>query len=188
MGEPTIFKELHQRQTLVTDVAEIGVRAGKWTVACIEAFPTIARFICVDPWDIYEERNKEGNIHCLGKNWYTKKKQEKTYQRFLENTKAYTGRLEVLRGFSKWASDQVEDGCLDLVYVDANHEEPYVEEDIRLWYPKLRAGGMLAGHDYDAPRGWGVKLAVDRMFGPLAHNRGVVWWVWKDEVAPLSLF
>ena len=57
------------------------------------------------------------------------------------------------------------DGQLDFVYIDALHYYEDVREDIELWYPKVRKGGILAGHDY--LDGWapnyvyGVKSAVD---------------------------
>jgi hypothetical protein len=37
---------------------------------------------------------------------------------------------------------------LDFVYIDGNHSKPSIQEDIRDWYPKVRAGGILAGHDF----------------------------------------
>jgi hypothetical protein len=40
------------------------------------------------------------------------------------------------------------DKSLDFVYIDANHAYDYVVEDIKLWYPKVKNGGYLLGHDY----------------------------------------
>jgi hypothetical protein len=37
---------------------------------------------------------------------------------------------------------------LDFVYIDASHSRPDVDEDINIWYPKVRFGGMLGGHDW----------------------------------------
>ncbi len=39
-----------------------------------------------------------------------------------------------------------DDASLDLVYIDADHAR--VAEDITAWLPKLRPGGLLAGHDF----------------------------------------
>lgn len=60
-------------------------------------------------------------------------------------------------------SDVVEQ--LDLVIVDAIHTEESVDEDIHLWTPKVRVGGIICGHDYDNRRFPGVKIAVDRFYG-----------------------
>jgi len=40
------------------------------------------------------------------------------------------------------------DDCLDMVFIDANHSYKSVLEDIIAWYPKLKIGGILCGHDY----------------------------------------
>jgi len=37
---------------------------------------------------------------------------------------------------------------LDFVYIDGKHDYENVKLDISLWYPKLRSGGVLCGHDY----------------------------------------
>jgi hypothetical protein len=37
---------------------------------------------------------------------------------------------------------------LDFVYLDASHNYDNVANDLRAWYPKLKSGGLLAGHDF----------------------------------------
>lgn len=37
---------------------------------------------------------------------------------------------------------------LDFVYLDGNHSLPYVIADLHAWVPKVRKGGIIAGHDY----------------------------------------
>ena len=37
---------------------------------------------------------------------------------------------------------------LDFVYIDGNHAEEYVSKDIELYWPKIKAGGVLGGHDF----------------------------------------
>jgi SAM-dependent methyltransferase len=55
------------------------------------------------------------------------------------------------------AAAAVADGSLDLVFLDASHDEAAVRADVAAWLPKLRSGGILAGHDHDHP---GVARAV----------------------------
>jgi hypothetical protein len=45
-------------------------------------------------------------------------------------------------------SELFEDNSLDFVYIDANHTYEGVKEDIKYWYPKVKPGGLLLGHDY----------------------------------------
>ncbi|MES2199322.1 MAG: class I SAM-dependent methyltransferase [Chlamydiota bacterium] len=64
------------------------------------------------------------------------------------------------------------------MFIDGNHDYDFVKEDIKLWLPKVRAGGILAGHDYD-PEGKefsGVKRAVDELLGTdISMGKGRVW-------------
>ena len=54
---------------------------------------------------------------------------------------------------------------LDLVYIDANHDYQSVLNDIRIWAPKVKIGGLITGHDYTHENGYGVIQAVDEVFG-----------------------
>jgi len=48
---------------------------------------------------------------------------------------------------------------LDFVYIDGNHAYDFVKRDIELYWPKIRRGGVLGGHDFHI--GWkGVAKAV----------------------------
>lgn len=59
-------------------------------------------------------------------------------------------RVKVIRLPSLEAAATVEDGSLDFVFIDANHETEAVRADIRAWRPKVKPGGLL-GHDIDWP-------------------------------------
>lgn len=51
-------------------------------------------------------------------------------------------------------------GDLSFAYLDAGHTFPEVAQDISVWWPKIKNGGILCGHDYDYKE-IGVKTAVD---------------------------
>lgn len=82
-------------------------------------------------------------------------------------------RVRLLRAASPSAAARFPDGSLDFAYIDANHSYPAVAADLRAWYPKVRPGGLLAGHDYlDGVVGgcvFGVRTAVD----DFAHALGL---------------
>jgi predicted O-methyltransferase YrrM len=46
------------------------------------------------------------------------------------------------------AASLFQDGSLDGVFIDADHTYEAVKMDIQNWMPKVRKGGILAGHDY----------------------------------------
>ena len=37
---------------------------------------------------------------------------------------------------------------VDFVFIDGNHHYSYVKKDIPCYWPKVKAGGWLTGHDY----------------------------------------
>ena len=55
-------------------------------------------------------------------------------------------RVEMVRDFSDNAVTQIPDN-LDLVYIDGNHASKFVYNDLKLWYPKVRPGGVIIGDD-----------------------------------------
>lgn len=58
------------------------------------------------------------------------------------------GRFEIHRDYSVNAAKKFPDNSLDFVYVDARHDYSGCLEDLIAWYPKLKEGGMIAGHDF----------------------------------------
>jgi predicted O-methyltransferase YrrM len=85
---------------------------------------------------------------------------------------------DIRRITSLAAAATFQPGSVDLVFLDASHDEPAIAADIAAWWPTLRPGGILAGHDYrdDHP---GVVAAVDRAATQhgltLARGPGSMW-------------
>ena len=55
---------------------------------------------------------------------------------------------DIVRMPSLDAVHDFEDGSLDFVYLDGDHEFSSVTADLTAWLPKLRPGGIMSGHDY----------------------------------------
>lgn len=75
------------------------------------------------------------------------------YGKFIENmTKA--GVIEVISPMqmsSISASYHIPNESVFAVFIDGNHSYKEVYEDVRAWLPKVKPGGILAGHDICMP-------------------------------------
>jgi hypothetical protein len=96
-----------------------------------------------------------------------------------EKLKRWNEKLIWVKEFSDRASLIIKDRFFDFVYVDGNHQEKYVIEDIKNYYNKVKNGGLICGHDYNHKQ---VKKAVSEIFNTADINvEEKDWWVWKDD-------
>ncbi len=90
-----------------------------------------------------------------------------------------------LRLRSIQASKCIEDNSLDIVYIDGQHNYESVIEDIMYWTPKIRAGGIICGHDYIV--GYPVEEALKKIYADRLNEINLeedvlenglikVWW------------
>ena len=130
------------RELGFTRGAEIGVWKGAYSAAFCLANSKM-HMLCVDPWSSYPA-------------WKDTKNEMPLPQAKLFMKKAYReacARLQplnttIVREHSKHAVKSVPDGSLDLCYIDSNHVYDAVFQDLTLWAPKVRKGGILSGHDF----------------------------------------
>jgi hypothetical protein len=121
------------------NAVEVGVFKAQFSKHLLENWGGILWM--VDPWRAFEEG--EGYVDASNH-----KQHQTAYLEAMQNIEGYESRAFMLRGLSSDMASRFEDGSLDLVYIDGNHAYEWVKEDIELWWPKLRKGGVLAGHDY----------------------------------------
>lgn len=154
---------------------EVGCKHGITTGHILKTVPD-SRVIAIDPWitqDATADKTRET---------YADWDFEKIEKEFWENVGENKDRCDMLRLTSKAAADATPNvGMLDLIFIDALHDYENVYQDIRLWWPKVRMGGMLSGHDFSHK--WpGVERAVSDSFN-LMHV-GVasdsVWFLIKS--------
>ena len=65
-------------------------------------------------------------------------------------SRAFCGqsRVRILRGLLHEVCRGFPAGYFDWLYLDACHARECVAEDLQDWWPKLKPGGVFAGHDY----------------------------------------
>lgn len=117
---------------------ELGSHSGNYAKEILDTYQ--GRLILVDIW------NKSIDGSYVDFSNQTNYKQ--IYNTCIDNISGYEDRCFMFRIDSKNASTFFNDESFDFVYIDANHKYEYVKKDIELWLPKVRKGGILAGHDY----------------------------------------
>lgn len=121
------------------------------------------KFDCIDTWDGKGNNGEyDEDIDVINNS---------LYETFLKNMEPVVGHYTPIRMLSIEASKLYEDESLDFVYIDGSHDYESVKEDILAWIPKVKIGGVIAGHDYDHA---GVKQAVDELF-TLFGVQGFSW-------------
>jgi predicted O-methyltransferase YrrM len=92
--------------------------------------------------------------------YYKLAKTKDIYKLFLENMGER--KFKAIKATSKTASKKFANESLDVVFIDLDHSYEAVKEDIKLWLPKVKKGGYIAGDDYH--ENWkGVIQAVDEL-------------------------
>jgi hypothetical protein len=83
---------------------------------------------------------------------------------FWTNTRFFKDKIHLHQDFSYNMVDKFEDETFDMVYIDAYHDYKSVKDDLLSYLPKVKKGGIIAGHDYHD--NWpGVKKAINEILG-----------------------
>ncbi|HBN75416.1 MAG TPA: hypothetical protein DD473_06285 [Planctomycetaceae bacterium] len=97
----------------------------------------------------------------------------------LASTRCEILAIHALRASSHRAVETFRDHWFDVVFIDAAHDYESVNQDIQLWLPKVKPGGLLCGHDFS--RDWpGVIRAVNE----LLPQRKIQESIWMYRVDP----
>jgi hypothetical protein len=151
-----LFPKMVTDMGLLGEGAEIGVFDGEHADLLLGNWPGKLLY-AIDPF--FDELIDIKKIKTLPPP--RKNEQKRCHDRLAR----YGDRVKFLELTSEEASKTMADGNLDWAYIDACHSYESVTEDIRLWLPKVRKGGVLAGHDYWNHKRCRAKKAVDDFFG-----------------------
>jgi hypothetical protein len=175
---------LLNRRGLVGRGVEVGVKLGFYSDLLLSEWRG-EHLTSVDPWlsDDPERYVDSSNVD--------QEEQDAYYRVTVDRLKRFGARSSIWRTTSIEAAARISDASLDFVYIDARHDYGSVLEDLNAWFPKVRPGGVIAGHDYLDGRLdeglYGVKSAVDEFFGRrrlhvYATYQDVPWVSWVVDV------
>jgi len=137
------YPELYRRMVQEKEDAAHFVEVGSWkgrsaifmAVEIINSGKKI-KFDCVDTW---AQVGKDLPAYMY----------KDLYKTFLKNIKPVANIIKPVKMLSVNAAKLYEDQSLDFIFIDASHDYNSVCQDIRAWLPKLKKGGVIAGHDYN---------------------------------------
>jgi hypothetical protein len=142
---PKFLSRWHLNDT----IAEVGIKRGYNLEVLLRCNPRI--ILAVDPW-LENDVGRESD------------------SRYLDIIKRFMHRpnVRLLRTTSEQAATIIPECSLDFVYIDAIHTYEACIADIKAWWPLVRPGGILAGHDYKEKKTdvkYGVIKAVKEFMG-----------------------
>ena len=148
---------------------EVGVQRGQFAVETLRLWKRCSKYVLVDLWMPQE------NYHDVANKG--REAQDAIMQSAMTNTQPWADKIETCRNYSETCATRYDDGFFDYAYIDARHDFKGVFSDLSAWFPKVRAGGFLAGHDYiDSPtafrqsgQNWTVQFD-----GTIDHSRQAV--------------
>lgn len=126
---------------------EIGVASGANSLMLLDACPNISKLTGVDPYLEYQDW-----IGFIDQNFM-----DKSYQIFSENLPLLVPRFNLLKMKSTEACKNFNDNYYDFVFIDADHSFEAVLSDLDNYEPKIKKGGIVAGHDIGLQ---GVNVAI----------------------------
>ena len=148
---PELVKELRMPLT----AAELGCAEGYFSAELLKAGITL--LYMVDNYGTIQNAFGDG---ASPQEWH-----ERNMSQALGRASQYsTATVELLRGISWDMASKVKDDSLGLLYLDACHTYDCVKKDLEAWFPKVKQGGIVAGHDF-LNKSYGVNQAVHEFAG-----------------------
>lgn len=148
---------------LLGKAVEVGSADGSFAASILSDWDGQKLFL-IDPWapqpsELYPQPHADVDFEAL----------HRSCQELAERDR----RVTLLRGTSVAFAETFENWAFDFVYLDAAHDPENVRQDLDLWYPKLKRGGLFGGHDFNHPN------------PPEAHNgvmEAVTQWMREKQL------
>lgn len=124
----------------------------------------------IEPGQMLDRDNKEGRLLEVFKN----------------NMKPVEGHYNVIQGDSAETASLYQDGSLDFVFIDASHDYESFRKDLLAWFPKVKVGGLFAGHDFANPYPGIVKAVTEHLAHEQIYVTSSTCWFINKTVDTLS--
>jgi len=132
-------------------VIEIGTDKGYNAKNMLQSL-NISKIYLIDPYKSYRE-------YTLSQPNRTPLIQSKAKIKAKRNLRKWDNKNQKIKWIRKFSDNAIKDikEKIDFIYIDGNHTYKYVLNDLKNYYPLVKEGGILSGHDIN----WkGVAKAV----------------------------
>jgi len=119
-------------------ICELGIFRGDNFMQMIAHKPSLA--VAIDSW-------KDNGVHPRPTDDYTQEEFDEQYSYFKNRVKNKSF-VQIVKDTTLNASKMFSDNYFDLVFVDADHSFEGCFSDLHAWYPKVKPGKFLMGHDF----------------------------------------
>ena len=123
---------------------ELGLYQATSFCTMLQVCTNVDELIGVDKWEPYKD-------DIGGGNFIRDQKQiefiRNTAMNFIHWSGCYD-RATILEMDSIEAAEKYEDESLDFVFFDSHLNQAQLEAEMTAWYPKIKSGGLVMGHDY----------------------------------------
>jgi hypothetical protein len=159
------------------NIIEVGTWKGKTSRQVLERCPNvdytmIDRWECPTPDDSYFNSGSETAR-------LPQVKYEAAFHECVAIALEFGQRVHIIKSDSVAAAEDIEERSVDLIFIDGDHSYDGVRRDLLAWWPKVKRGGWLGGHDYAHPNQGEVKRAVDETMGLVKLGDNRTWWICK---------
>lgn len=161
---------------------EIGTHRGEWASLFLSNWQG-KRLYGIDPWSVPPGYEYQASILP---------DTEGRAQDYVVAMKAlghHGNRFCPIQATSYHASKHFADQSVDFVYIDGDHRKEMVDEDLRLWWPKIKPSGVLGGHDWMSHGEYDWNKDVQPAVAEFASAHGLdVWLVIELLCLPWSFY
>jgi len=137
-----MFRYIQQNYNIGLIGVEVGVDQGINAKNILNSLKNIEQLYLVDPYKGFDYKTYDGIHHR------NRKVSRSHMDDAVRNLKEHKDRIEFVVETSHQASKKLSDKVFDFVYIDGMHDYTNVLNDCDDWYPLVRTGGILGGHDF----------------------------------------
>jgi hypothetical protein len=170
------------RLVILGTVVEVGVYQGLMSEHILKTRLDVT-WSGVDPWLAADDQPASFVASNDPHARLTQSQQDRFHQDARNRVSRFGARASIYRLPSVDVAPLLPDASLDMVFLDGDHSYEGVVADLAAWWPKLKEGGWLGGHDWSNPNPafrFGVDRAVTEWAEREGHDvqldQGMTWW------------